>query len=141
MRDIQHIQISESTTEQLVERKFQLELAHRSYHTDRGEPGELQAITSELYCREKGIDSEPNVIRIPPPALSVHAARFRRGQAVTVNGRPAVVCGYYLGFANIAVFRYLGASETDTVITHFVDGQLNPLISGREDVAEAISAE
>jgi len=57
VRDIRHEQVSQSTDAELADRL--LELGKRERYSRYGTPDEYHAITSEMYCRAKGIKSQP----------------------------------------------------------------------------------
>lgn len=72
-RDIEHEQISGSTTEQLVRRLEEIRKGAIPLLSVNNLPvympkdlREMQRILSEIYCRETGIASEPHVIHVPP---------------------------------------------------------------------------
>jgi len=80
IRDIGHEQVSESTDAELAERL--LEIVKRSDYYNHDVLREHHTITSEMYCRSKGIRSEPwcTYCDLDPTAVSVIAAgrRWRR---------------------------------------------------------------
>jgi len=65
MRDIAHEQIAASTTDELKERRYELEWEIvRVGVLPTHELAEYHRILSELYCRERGIQSQPWVTHV-----------------------------------------------------------------------------